>query len=1082
MLKKRTLALLLSLTMLLSLLTPTALATEGEEPGTTQEEVVKSNEDEQTDLNGATENGDAKDENQAPQQPATGDEEQPTGQDEPKNEDETKGEDGQPGEEPKQPEQTGDEQPTEPEQGEEAETSEEPEQGQDESQCTCGAAEGEEHAEDCPLYDLAAAYPPISGEASYADVKIIVNAPAGAFPAGTYLSVTPVVVEKDRMLESIQTALENTPFDTLEEGEEPFSVDIAFKTQDGVELQPREGYPVDVRFELPSEQLTADTMQVFHVSEGEDGLKADLVDVVPVEAAEPAPQTQTVELAATSFSIYAVASKNLNASATQINGNGNYTYDMIVNGPAGNGADGTTPGTTWFYWGNYYYGWGGSYGDESNYTWTVNDPDNTISWSVDKDANNTGNDVKKFPWITVKAIQPTPEGAADATVTLTYYSGRNQGSKTFKIHVNAQEFYIQDTIALDGCLTAVHDKKTIARCEWSRTDGVAIKDEAFADDAKIKVNVAVDRGGIDSDGVVKAYKVTAYDASGVVIGEINAEKAFEVPYGNEVLNGSFEQPVATEHNIVVANGYEKLYWMTTAPGTGQHLGQDIEIIRPENDYTNERNPGNYGVPSAKDGKQAAELNAEAAGALYQDVLTAPEADLSWSLYHRARFKDTNKRRADVKDTMYVVIASTKDAAPYDSKTALDEIIKDATKKGLTTSNSVASVLDGWKKDNKSYPEISYTIWMLTSDATDWHLYEGSYKVPKGQYLTRFFFAAGDTAANDDTIGNLIDGVSFSSEMGYTIEYWLDGERYKTVTQREEPFTVISADPSVLQYMESQHAVLVESTLNGKPGGTSFTLTNESNHLVLKFKTNSISVTKQVVIDGWDKLTEEQQKAIWPADGYQASFELYDGTNQVAIATVNVSMDSLSGVAEFANFTPQAGRTYTIRETSASELEGYGYTTTVSPDKVAITSNNLSGSFTVTNTYAISNLDLTIEKTGWQLIDENQSFIFHVTGGDGVDMDVTINFSDVNKTTGSVTITGLKPGNYTVTEKTDWSWRYTPNATSGNPQTIELTKDNNKVTFENSRPTVKWLNGCSWAVNNWNSSTPTKAPATPGSAN
>ena len=40
MLKKRTLALLLSLTMLLSLLTPTALATEGQEPETTQEETV----------------------------------------------------------------------------------------------------------------------------------------------------------------------------------------------------------------------------------------------------------------------------------------------------------------------------------------------------------------------------------------------------------------------------------------------------------------------------------------------------------------------------------------------------------------------------------------------------------------------------------------------------------------------------------------------------------------------------------------------------------------------------------------------------------------------------------------------------------------------------------------------------------------------------------------------------------------------------------------------------------------------------------------------------------------------------------
>lgn len=125
MLKKRTLALLLSLTMLLSLLTPTALATEGEESGTAQEEVVKSNENERTDLNGATENGAAKDENQAPQQPTTGDEEQPTGQDEPKNEDETKGEDGQPGEEPKQPEQ-----PTEPEPGEATETPEEPQESE----------------------------------------------------------------------------------------------------------------------------------------------------------------------------------------------------------------------------------------------------------------------------------------------------------------------------------------------------------------------------------------------------------------------------------------------------------------------------------------------------------------------------------------------------------------------------------------------------------------------------------------------------------------------------------------------------------------------------------------------------------------------------------------------------------------------------------------------------------------------------------------------------------------------------------------------------------------------------------------
>ena len=174
--KKRIIALLLSLVMLTSLLTPTALATEGEEPGTTQEEVVKSNENERTDLNGATENGDVKDENQDPQQPTTGDEEQPTGQDEPKNEDETKGEDGQPGEEPKRDEQTGDEQPTDPEQGEETET---PDESQ-EPQCTCGA-EGEEHAEDCPLYeaqeepDFSEGEPQDNGIVDFTDVAPLVE-------------------------------------------------------------------------------------------------------------------------------------------------------------------------------------------------------------------------------------------------------------------------------------------------------------------------------------------------------------------------------------------------------------------------------------------------------------------------------------------------------------------------------------------------------------------------------------------------------------------------------------------------------------------------------------------------------------------------------------------------------------------------------------------------------------------------------------------------------------------------------------------------------------------------------------------
>ena len=40
-----------------------------------------------------------------------------------------------------------------------------------------------------------------------------------------------------------------------------------------------------------------------------------------------------------------------------------------------------------------------------------------------------------------------------------------------------------------------------------------------------------------------------------------------------------------------------------------------------------------------------------------------------------------------------------------------------------------------------------------------------------------------------------------------------------------------------------------------------------------------------------------------------------------------------------------------------------------------------------------------------------------------------------------------------------------------------------VSFANSRTkNIYWLNGCSWAVNNWNNTEATKSPATPGKTN
>lgn len=102
-------------------------------------------------------------------------------------------------------------------------------------------------------------------------------------------------------------------------------------------------------------------------------------------------------------------------------------------------------------------------------------------------------------------------------------------------------------------------------------------------------------------------------------------------------------------------------------------------------------------------------------------------------------------------------------------------------------------------------------------------------------------------------------------------------------------------------------------------------------------------------------------------------------------------------------------------------------------------------------------DLTIKKTGCSDADENQSFIFDVKDKVGkLITTVTIHGNS------SATIKDLQIGEYTVTEKTEWSWRYEP---TENDQRITLDVDKkNEITFVNKRETTNWLNGSSWCKN------------------
>ena len=121
-------------------------------------------------------------------------------------------------------------------------------------------------------------------------------------------------------------------------------------------------------------------------------------------------------------------------------------------------------------------------------------------------------------------------------------------------------------------------------------------------------------------------------------------------------------------------------------------------------------------------------------------------------------------------------------------------------------------------------------------------------------------------------------------------------------------------------------------------------------------------------------------------------------------------------------------------------------------------------------FEANNTDLTIKKAYPEnadySIDVNQTFIFDIKGISGTttaDIELTVTVHG----DGEITITDLPIGKYTITEQTDWSWRYAP--TDGKTsQTITLSPtEENIVTFKNKRAEVKWLDGDSYDVNIFN---------------
>lgn len=235
---------------------------------------------------------------------------------------------------------------------------------------------------------------------------------------------------------------------------------------------------------------------------------------------------------------------------------------------------------------------------------------------------------------------------------------------------------------------------------------------------------------------VKVFKTADVDSDGTPKSEANAlatSQSVSVTSYYELQNGSFEKPVIAQNWYQIANDRYKKY-----DGVWQTTGSDgaIEVINT--DYSMDSAYRWNGKATAAEGKQFAELNCEAEGSLYQDVLTTPGETLNYQLAHRARgLKQSSKSE---EDTMYVVIMPT--------QTAIE--------KNVTTQSKVQDVI----ANQKNYPGAM--VVKYTDNDQAWTTHQGSYTVTaSGQYSTRFFFVAGETATNNAKEGNFLDDVKFT---------------------------------------------------------------------------------------------------------------------------------------------------------------------------------------------------------------------------------------------------------------------------------------------------------------------------------
>ncbi len=369
---------------------------------------------------------------------------------------------------------------------------------------------------------------------------------------------------------------------------------------------------------------------------------------------------------------------------------------------------------------------------------------------------------------------------------------------------------ITDTIATDGRLTVSGTNlvgKTVTYAWEKSTDNKTWTGVTRARVTGDRYNMADDGSWINvalDEGARCYYRARIATIDGVAVDSSTISKSTQVTYYAALQNGSFETPAISNFEQKPSDTTAGIVWKTTA------TDHQIEIVNSAKEGT--KSFAWHGVDKAYEGDQCAEINGNQDSALYQDVLTTPGATMHWQLAHLGRSMNDSpieNMNQEYTDTMYVLIMPYDSAQGITTQAGVLNVVKNPnnypgaqvttitytwkwTKSGSTYKMQHKDVNGNWV-DTFTYSGSGDQNLKVTRNANPWNVHSGDYTVPDNQYLTRYFFVAGETAKNDKTIGNHIDNVWFSTELppanpgsaNLTIQKTIDVPGWKDMSEEQQ---------------------------------------------------------------------------------------------------------------------------------------------------------------------------------------------------------------------------------------------------------------------------------------------------------